>query len=322
MSRTTGRTMQLLDLLQAGREWSGAELCARLEVSERTLRRDVEDLRALGYGIEAVRGVGGGYRLGPGAAIPPLALTPDEAVAIAVGLRAAAVGAVTGLEDAAAGALAKLEQSLSSETRERISAVEQAMLSLSGGGAAHVDIDVVVTIARAIRESRRMRIDYTRHDGAEVRRTIEPHRILHTAERWYLVAWDVDRDAWRTLRVDRLLPRLPLAERFRPRAIPDEELRHFVSESIAVRPWAHRAVLKVAAPAIQVRRRFGPTIARVDELDDGSCRLETGAESWLELALYVGTVGFEFDVLEGDGLRDTLRDVSARLARAADPPRA
>ena len=320
MSRTTGRTMQLLDLLQTGREWSGSELCARLEVSERTLRRDVEDLRALGYGIEAVRGVGGGYRLGPGAAIPPLVLTRDEAVAIAVGLRAAAVGVVTGLEDASSGALAKLEQSLSNETRERISAVEQAMVSLSAGGAAHVDVDVVVTIARAIRESRRLRIDYTRHDGIEVRRTIEPHRILHTAERWYLVAWDVERDAWRTLRVDRLAPRLPLAERFQPRAIPDEELRRFVSEGLALRPWRHRAALRVKAPVDEVRRRFGPTIARVDELEDGSCRLEIGTESWLELALYVGTAGFEFEVLEGDGLRDALRNVSARLARAADSP--
>jgi predicted DNA-binding transcriptional regulator YafY len=317
MSRTTGRTMQLLDLLQTGREWSGAELCARLGVSERTLRRDVDDLRGLGYGIDAVRGVGGGYRLGAGAAIPPLVLSPDEAVAIAVGMRAAAVGAVTGLEDAAAGALAKLEQSLSNETRERISVVEQAMVPLGGGGAARIDVDVVVTIARAIRESRRLRIDYTRHDGTEVRRAIEPHRILHTAERWYLVAWDVDRDAWRTLRVDRLIPRLPLAERFRPRVIPDEELRRFVSESIAVRPWRHRAVLRVAAPADEVRRHFGPTVARVDTLDDGSCRLETGAESWAELALYAGTAGFEFEVLEGDGLRDELRTVSARLARAA-----
>src|SRR5690349_17645523 len=125
MSRTTGRTMLLLGLLQSGREWPGAELRERLEVSERTLRRDVDDLRGLGYGIDAMRGVGGGYRLGVGAAIPPLTLSPDEAVAIAVGLRTAGAGAVAGLEESAASVLAKLEQSLSSQTRERIAAVEQ-----------------------------------------------------------------------------------------------------------------------------------------------------------------------------------------------------
>ena len=309
--------MLLLGLLQSGREWPGAELRQRLEVSERTLRRDVDDLRSLGYGIDAVRGAGGGYRLGAGAAIPPLTLAPDEAVAIAVGLRAAAIGPVTGLEESAAGALAKLEQSLSSETRERIVAVERSMLPLVAARAGSIDIDVVVTVSRAIREFRRLRIDYTRHDGAAVRRTIEPHRILHTADRWYLVAWDVERESWRTLRVDRLVPRTPFGARFRPREIPQEELRRFTTESIAVRPWPYHAMLRMHAPADDVRARFGPTVARVDELDGGTCRLETGAKSWEELALYIGTTGIEFDVIEGDGLAAALEQIAARLLRAA-----
>lgn len=317
MSRTTGRTMKLLDLLQTGRSWPGAELCARLEVSERTLRRDVDDLRGLGYGIRSVRGAGGGYRIGPGAAIPPLVLSPDEAVAIAVGLRAVAVGAVTGLEDSAAGALAKLERSLSSEARHRIAVVERALVPLTTGSADGIDAEVVVTIARAISETRRLRIGYTRHDGTAVRRTIEPHRIVHTAHRWYLVAWDVDREQWRSLRVDRLVPHQPLGARFRPRTIPDEELRRFTTRSIAVRPWQHRAVLHVHGSADEVQRHFGPTVARVEALPDGGCRLETGTRSWDELALYVGTAGFDFDVVEGDGLRDALRTVAARLERAA-----
>lgn len=315
MSRTTARTMLLLHLLTTGRSWPGDELCRRLEVSQRTLRRDVEDLRALGYGIEAGRGVGGGYRIGPGAAIPPLTLSPDEAVAIAVGLRAVTVGAVHGLEEAAAGALAKLEQSLASETRERIATVAGALVPL--GGAGGVDAETVRLISRSIRESRQLPIEYRRDDGTEVRRTVQPHRIVHTADRWYLIAWDVDREDWRTLRVDRLRPVLPFAGRFRARVIPEEQLRRFISQSVAVRPWPRRAVLRVHASADRVREHFGPTLAAVFELDGGSCRLDVGGETWEQVAVYVGTAGMDFEVLEGDGLRDALRALGSRLVRAA-----
>lgn len=314
MSRTTGRTLALLGLLQAHREWSGADLRARLEVSARTLRRDIDDLRALGYGIDAVPGVGGGYRLGIGAAIPPLVLSADEAVAIAVGLRAAASATVTGIEDAAARALVKLEQSLSVETRDRISTVEHAIVPL--GSAGGVDLDAVVTIARAIRESRSLRIDYRRHDGEEVRRTIEPHRIVHTGERWYVVARDPDRDAWRTFRLDRLIPRLPLAEPFIAREIPDDAVRDFTTRSITSAPYRHRFRVQMHAPAAEVAAHFGPTIAAVTPIDDRTCELSAGSDSPEEFALYMGLSGIDFDVLDGEHLRTACAEIGARLSRA------
>ncbi len=316
MTRTTGRTLALLDLLQTGRTWSGAALRSRLEVSERTLRRDIDDLRGHGYGIESVTGLGGGYRLGAGSSIPPLTLSPDEAVAIAVGLRAAALSAVTGLEDASAGALAKLEQSLSSETRERIATVERALVPLEGTREG-IDMDTVVTVARAIRESRRLRIDYRRHDGEEVRRIIEPHRIVHTAERWYLVARDIDRDQWRTLRLDRLTPRLPLDAVFVASPIPEDQLRTFTTRSISVAPYRYRARLLMHAPASEVSRHFGPTIAEIEDCGDGTSILTTGSSSLDEIALYTGTSGIDFEVIDGDDLREALRILAARFERAA-----
>lgn len=312
MPRTTGRTLALLGLLQAHREWSGAELQSRLEVSARTLRRDIDDLRGLGYGIDSVSGVGGGYRLGVGAAIPPLVLSADEAVAIAVGLRAAASATVAGIEDAAGRALRKLEQSLSSETRERISAVGQAIVPL-GNGAENVDLDSVIVVARAIRESRALRIDYSPHDGVKVRRTVEPHRIVHTGTRWYVVARDTGRFAWKTFRLDRLTPRLPLAESFVPREVPDDAVREFTTRSITAGPYKHNYRVRMHASAAQVSARFGPSIAEVSPSDDGTCILAAGSATPEEFALYIGMTGIDFDVLEGDDLRATLRELGARF---------
>lgn len=315
MSRTTGRTLALLGLLQTRREWSGDELSTRLEVSPRTLRRDVEDLRGLGYGIDSVSGVGGGYRLGRGASVPPLVLSTEEAVAIAVGLRAAASTAVTGIEDAAARALVALEQSLSAETRERIASIGRAVLPL-GGGVDPVDLDTVVTLARAIRDARSLRIDYTRHDGELVRRTIQPHRIVHTGSRWYVVARDADRDAWRTLRLDRLVPQLPFAEPFVPQEVPDEAVRDFTSHSISVAPYAYRYRVRMHAPAAEVARFFGPSVAQVVPLGERTCELVAGATSPEDFALHVGRSGIDFEVLEGDDLRTALVGLGERLLRA------
>ena len=315
MARTTGRILLLLDLMQTGRIWSGAALRARLGISGRTLRRDIADLRSLGYGIDAGPGAGGGYRLGIGSSIPPLALTSDEAVAIAVGLRAGALAAITGLENASAGALAKLEQSLSSETRERIATVERALVPLTGARKS-IDMDTVVTVARAIRETRRLRIDYLRHDGREVRRVVEPHRIVHTADRWYLVARDVDRREWRTLRLDRLTPKLPFGAVFTASPIPDEQLRAFTTRSISIAPYPHRARLHMRASAAQVSEHFGPAVAEVVDDGDGTCTLTTGSASLNELALYVGTSGIDFEILEGNGLRDTLQMLVRRFEHA------
>ncbi|GGD70475.1 helix-turn-helix transcriptional regulator [Microbacterium murale] len=316
MTRTTGRTLALLSLLQVRREWSGSELRDRLEVSDRTLRRDIDDLRELGYGIEATRGRHGGYRLGAGAEVPPLALAPDESVAIAVGLRAATGSVVTGMEDAAARALAKLEQSLSPATRQQIAEVEQAMVPLAAGATPDIDLGVVTAAASAIAGRMRLRIDYTRHDGVDVQRVIEPHRIVHTAERWYLIAWVPEHEAWRTLRVDRIRRPVHLREEFPRRDIPDDALREFTTRSITTAPYPYRARLRMHAPAEVVSQHFDPTVAEVVADGDDTSILTAGSRSPEEFALYIGMSGIEFEVLEGDEVREALRAVGERMLRA------
>ncbi|MDQ0614357.1 putative DNA-binding transcriptional regulator YafY [Microbacterium sp. W4I4] len=314
MTRTTGRTLALLALLQVRREWSGAELRERLEVSDRTLRRDIDDLRELGYGVEATRGRHGGYRLGVGAEVPPLTLAPDESVAIAVGLRAAATSVVTGMEDASARALAKLEQSLSPSTRRQIVEVEQAMVPLVRAGQ-DIDFEVVTALAAAIASRRRLRVDYTRHDGAEIQRVVEAHRIVHTAERWYLVAWDIEREAWRTLRVDRLRRPVQLREEFGLRDIPDDALRRFTTHSITTAPYPIRARVRMHAPAAEVSQHFDATIAQVVDDVAGTSILTAGARTPEEFALYIGMSGIEFEVLEGEEVRRALGEMGERMLR-------
>ena len=310
----TERALELLALLQRGGA-TGPELAARLGVTERTLRRDVQRLRALGYGVEATRGAVGGYRLGAGASVPPLVLRPDEAVAIAVGLRGAINGAVGGLEEAAAGALAKLEASLSSEARERIAAVSGSVVELAGP--ATVPVERVVTVARAIRERRGLRIRYVRHDGTEVTRTIEPHRMVHTTDRWYLLAYVAEQRAWRTFRLDRLEPVLPYAPRFAERDIPDDAVQRFTSHAIATAPYSMRCRVIVDAPLAQVRARYGSAVTESTALGPDRTELRFGTDDLETAAVYLGVSGLDFAVVDPPALRDAVAAVAARLAAAA-----
>jgi predicted DNA-binding transcriptional regulator YafY len=202
---TSARLLELLSLLQSRREWSSAELAERLEVGARTVRRDVERLRRLGYPISARRGVAGGYRLAAGASLPPLLLDGEEAVAVAVGLRVAASSGVAGIEETSVRALAKLEQLLSSALRRRVSALGAATVAYPRLGPA-VDPETLAAIASAARDGERVRFAYRSHEGQRSRREVEPHRLVHTGRRWYLVAWDPAREDWRTFRVDRIEP--------------------------------------------------------------------------------------------------------------------
>ncbi|MCH1881854.1 WYL domain-containing protein [Agrococcus sp. ARC_14] len=315
MADPTARVLELLAQLQVGGMRSAPELARRMGVTERTVRRDVQRLRELGYGVDAVQGAAGGYRLGAGAAVPPLVLAPDEAVAIAVGLRGAAIGAVGGLGEAALSALAKLEHSLSNEARERIAGLSQSMVGL--GGASSVDLEAVVLVARAIRERRRLRIRYRRHDGSEVQREVEPHRIVHTAERWYLVAHVPEQHAWRTFRLDRLEPRLPLGAPFPERAIPDEATARFVGSAIATAPYPVRCRVVMRASLAQVRQRFGPQIVEAAERDDGTTLVVFGTDDLDASAVYLGSAGFDFTVLEPPELRDALERMGERMLAAA-----
>src|SRR5215217_3859997 len=233
MLATSARLLRLLSLLQSRRDWSGAELADRLAISARTVRRDVERLRDLGYPVHATRGIAGGYRLGAGAALPPLLLDDEEAVAVAVGLRTAASGGVVaGIEETSVRALAKLEQVLPSRLRRRVNAVAAYTVPFEGWGPT-VDAETLTAIAGACRDLVRLRFGYRAPDGTTSRRLVEPHRLVHTGRRWYLAAWDCDREDWRSFRVDRIEPRLSTDRRFEPREPPHGDAAKYVARSIS-----------------------------------------------------------------------------------------
>ena len=256
MLETSARLLRLLGVLQTRRDWTGAELAARLGVTTRTIRNDVDRLRGLGYPVEARPGVAGGYRLGSGGSLPPLLLDDEEAVAIAVGLRTAASGSITGIEETSLRALAKLQNLLPARLRHRISAFQSHTLPVPSRGP-QVDLDVLTAIASACRDHERLRFDYQTHSGTTSRRSAEPYRLLNDRRRWYLVAWDIDRDDWRTFRVDRIELRTPNGGRFTPRELPaDHQVAARVARGIGEATWRFRARVIVHASASYVLQRL------------------------------------------------------------------
>jgi predicted DNA-binding transcriptional regulator YafY len=316
MLETSARLLRLLSLLQARRDWSGAELGDRLEVSARTVRRDVERLRSLGYPVHATSGPAGGYRLGAGAALPPLLLDDDEAVAVAVGLRTAAGGTVAGIEETSVRALAKLEQVLPSRLRHRVSALQSVTVPMASGGAT-IAPDTLTLIAAACRDHQRLRFDYRRHDGTAGRREVEPHRLVHTGRRWYLLAWDTDREDWRTFRVDRMEPRTPTGPRFTPREPPDEDIAAYVSWVVSTAVHRFHARITLHAPAEAMAERVPPTAGTLEPIDERTCLLRTGSNSLDALVVYVGLIGVDFEVHEPPELVEHVRTLAGRFARAA-----
>ncbi|MDI6101659.1 YafY family protein [Actinoplanes sp. NEAU-A12] len=315
MWETSARLLRLLSLLQARRDWSGAELAERLAVTPRTVRRDIERLRALGYPVLAAAGTAG-YRLGAGTALPPLLLDDDEAVAIAMGLRTAAGGSITGIEETSVRALAKLEQLLPSRLRHRVNALQSATVPMANTGPT-VDPATLTTIAAACRDALRLRFDYRTHDGTTSVRTTEPHRMVHAGRRWYLVGWDVDRQDWRTYRVDRLEPRPPTGPRFTPRTPPEPDLSGYTSRAISTSAYRYQARFTLHVGIETASERISPTTGTLEPLDEHSCTLYAGSNSLDELAIYVTTKGFGFQVHEPAELVDHVRTLAARLAAAA-----
>ncbi len=314
--QTSARLLRVLSLLQARRHWSGADLAARLEVTERTVRRDVDRLRSLGYPVLATAGVAGGYKLGAGAALPPLSLDEDEALAVAVGLRTAAGGTVAGIEEIAVRALAKLEQVLPARLRRRVRALHASIVPLYAAAPA-VDAGLLATIAGACRDGELLRFAYAGRDAAESERAVEPHGLVHTGGRWYLAAWDIDREGWRTFRVDRVKGRPTLGARFAPREPPEGGVAAFVSRSVSTSGYAFRARLVLHAPFEEIAARVSPAAGTLARLDGGRCVLETGAHSLETLAFWAAFSGVEFEVLEPPELVEHLRRLAARLDRAA-----
>lgn len=246
----TGRALQLLSLLQTHRLWRGAELAERLEVTERTVRRDVDRLRDLGYPVDATPGSDGGYRLAAGAHLPPLVFDDEEAVAVAVGLRAAAGAAIGGIEDTSVHALAKIEQVLPDRLRRRVSALYASVVSLqwANGDDEVVDPDALSVLASACRDHEEVRFDYRRRDGDDTRRLVEPHQLVTAGRRWYLVAWDLRRDDWRTFRLDRLSGTRLAGGRFARREIPGGDGAAYFAASVAAIPRELEALVAVRAP--------------------------------------------------------------------------
>ncbi|MFJ3498235.1 helix-turn-helix transcriptional regulator [Streptomyces sp. NPDC086091] len=314
MLETSARLLRLLSLLQAHREWSGAALADRLGVTPRTVRRDVDRLRELGYPVNASPGTGGGYQLGAGAELPPLLLDDDEAVAVAVGLRTAAGHGIEGIGEASVRALGKLEQVLPHRLRRRVGALNAFTVPmLRGPQASAVDPAVLTDLAHACRDAERLRFDYRGHDGTTSRRTVEPHRLVCTERRWYLVAWDTDRADWRTFRVDRVTPRPPHGPRFTPRTPPADDLAAYVSRGVSTRAYASHAVVRLLVPRAEAAVRVSPSAGTLEEDGPDACVLRTGAASLDVMVIHVMLMGFPFEVLEPPELIDAIRAARDRL---------
>lgn len=317
MLESSARLLALLGLMQSRREWTGPELAERLDVTDRTVRKDIERLRLLGYPVDAVRGPHGRYRLGVGASLPPLLLDEEEAVAVAVGLRAAT--GVAGIEETSVRALAKLDSVLPHHLQRQVSAMHEAVVKGPENTGSNVedpvvDAAVLTALAAAIRDREEVRFAY--RDDA--RHEVEPYRLVSWQRRWYLVARDAHTDSWAPYRVDWLSLRTPGGRRFRPVAFPEEDFTTFVLREVAFAGWAVHARVLVDAPAAEVLARINPTVGVVEAVDDGHSVLVTGGDSVEVVAVWIGMLGLDFHVEEPPDLVEALR-VQARRYAAATP---
>lgn len=322
MHHTSSRLLSLLSLLQARRDWPGALLAERLSVSPRTVRRDVDRLRELGYPVRAIKGPDGGYRLDAGTAMPPLLFDDDQAVALAIALRhAAASGADVG--EAAQRALATVRQVMPVRLRHRIDAVP---VTIARRDPAPVGAAVLTALGAAVRSSEVLRFDYAAAGGgddyAAPPRRVQPHHLVSRGGRWYLVAWDLDRDGWRIFRADRITPRTPTGPRFAPRQVPGGDVAEFVAGRFrgAAGPggWPCRGEVVLGLPAAEVVPFAGDGV--VEELSPDRCRLVLGSWSWVGLAAGLGRFDTDVEVVGPDQLRQAFARLARRYAAAARPP--
>jgi predicted DNA-binding transcriptional regulator YafY len=313
---TSSRLLALLSLLQTPRAWSGSELAERLEVSRRTVRRDVDRLRDLGYPVEGTVGVEGGYRLAAGTQMPPLLLDDDEAVAIALGLRTVATNAVTGIDEASVRALAKLEQVMPPRVRSRFAGMAAATGSLNWG---EPDIDpaILTTIARALSSMDRLRFRYHAADE-ESCREVEPNGLVAVGRRWYLVAWDFDRGGWRTFRVDRIEDPWTTRSRGPRHELPDGlDPVAFVERQTLAQAPTYDMVATIEAPAAHVARRMGEAALQLEPLGEDRCRVTGAADTLPWLASRLLQLDTDFEVDEPPELRTYVDQLGKRLSRAA-----
>jgi predicted DNA-binding transcriptional regulator YafY len=320
----TGRALQLLSLLQTHRLWRGSELAERLEVTERTVRRDVDRLRDLGYPIDATPGTDGGYRLAAGAHLPPLVLDDDEAVAVAVGLRAAAGAAIGGIEDTSVQALAKIEQLLPNHLRRRVSALDANVVSLRRAHRDHevVDPDALSVLASGCRDHEQVSFKYRSRDGGDSRRLVEPHQLVAADHLWYLVAWDVRRTDWRTFRVDRLSGAQLAGVRFKPRDIPGGDGAAYLAASVAAIPHEFETLVAVSAPYEQVAGALSWVEHTPVDTEPDSCTIRLRANKFDQLVMAVARLALSASVrVEPGTVADEVDALIGRISRPADPER-
>jgi predicted DNA-binding transcriptional regulator YafY len=307
------RLLKLLGLLQGRVDWTADDLARRLAVTTRTIRRDITRLRELGYPVEAMAGPGGGYRLGAGGKLPPLLLDDDEALAVALGLRVAVTSAVGGLEDASISAMAKLEQVLPPRLRKSLEDFSEATVAVPGFQA-RVDPAVLSVVSAAIRERQRVRFDYTDGRARRTERHAEPLRLVHTGRRWYLVAFDMDRDDWRTFRLDRLASARATGMRSARRSAPDPV--EMVHRGIAVDSYEHQGKAILEVPLKWAQRLVPATVGQVESADDDRTMLTIGADDMDWLARYLVSLGVGFQVVEPEELKSALAELGRKIATA------
>lgn len=322
MSDTTTRALSLLNLLQTHRHWPGSELAHRLGVTERTVRRDVDRLRELGYRVESTPGAAGGYRLEAGSAVPPLLLTDDEAVTMAIGLRVAATQQLVGGPEVTVTALAKLEQVLPAALRRRVNALAESVQPPRIGDAPVVSPVVLGEIALATRDAERLRLRYVDRQGAESIRRVEPHALAPSGRKWFLLCWDLDRDDWRTFRVDRIVSAEHTRVLFTRHAITEDEIaeRVLIAASWTPQKIEADAVMDLPLPAME--RVFGPWSEGATAEGDDRTRWPFGGSDWREAmyALLWIPAGVEYATTFPEPHRAELREALGRLVRALDAP--
>jgi predicted DNA-binding transcriptional regulator YafY len=318
MLQASARLLRLLTLLQARSSWAGAELAQRLEVTPRTLRRDIDRLRSLSYPIEGTTGVAGGYQLGSGASLPPLSLDEDEATAVFVGLHTAAGTGVTGASSSALRALAKLERVLPTRLRKNLHTLRSSVLEL-GDRSPGLSLANVSSLAGACSERIVTRIVYTARNGAKTERRVEPFRLVRVGPLWYLVAWDPAKDEWRTFRLDRVASVELHSERFKARPPPGDDLVDYVTRSLSASSHAHHAKVRLHAPIEAIRPRVGPHDGLFARESNNTCTLELAAPTLDILASRILWLGIEFEIISSEALRRHLRALATRLRRASAP---
>ncbi|MEV7194552.1 YafY family protein [Streptomyces sp. NPDC093510] len=315
-SDTTGRVLRLLSLLQTRREWSGADLAERLDVTVRTVRRDIERLRELGYPVDSARGHAGGYRLTSGTDLPPLLLDDEEAVAIAVALRTAA-GGLTGIEETALRALAKLERVLPRRLRGQVAALQGSLAGIAWEDAGpRADPALLAALSVACRDHEIVTFDYTGRRGVGTPRRVEPCHLVASGGLWYLLAHDTDKDDWRLFRLDRISGALPTGRRVRPRPVPGDDPAAFVAERLTAAPVRHRAVATVHASADHVRARTRGLAARLTPIDEHTCRLDASDDDPRRIARMLAGLDTAYTLEADPETADHLRASALRALRA------